>query len=118
MDRQLDPAMAHDALAWQLAPRLFGLPLIFNLPAFGIVVVITWVVLIGIRETARFNTVLVVVKLAIVVFFLALGGMDIRPANWAPVCPERFPRCPQRCRHYLLRLYRIRRRFDRRRGNA
>ena len=70
------------------APRLFGLPIIFNLPAFGIVILITWVVLIGMKETARFNTALVIGKLAIVVFFLILGAFCIQPANWTPFAPN------------------------------
>jgi basic amino acid/polyamine antiporter, APA family len=52
------------------------------------VLLVTWVVLIGIRETARFNTALVIVKLAIVVFFLGLGAMYIRPENWTPFAPN------------------------------
>lgn len=74
--------------AWQTAPRLAGIPLIFNIPAFGIVALVTWVVLIGIRETARFNTALVIGKLAIIVFFLVLGAMYVRPENWVPFAPN------------------------------
>ena len=84
----LDPGVVHDATAVQLAPHLFGLPIIFNLPAFAIVVVVTWIVLIGIRETAHFNTGLVIAKLAIIAFFLVLGVMYIRPENWTPFAPN------------------------------
>src|SRR6516225_8573935 len=86
----LDPSLLHDALAWQAAPHVFGLPLIFNLPAFAIVVVVTWIVLVGIKETANFNTGLVVAKLAIILFFLGLGAMYIRPENWTPFAPNGF----------------------------
>ncbi len=85
---KLDPTALHDVLAWQTAPQLAGLRIIFNLPAFGIVMLVTWIVLIGIRETARFNTALVVGKLAIVLFFLVLGAMYIRPENWVPFAPN------------------------------
>jgi basic amino acid/polyamine antiporter, APA family len=85
---KLDPTGLHDALAWQTAPQLAGLRIIFNLPAFGIVMLVTWIVLIGIRETARFNTALVIAKLAIVFFFLVLGAMYIRPENWTPFAPN------------------------------
>jgi APA family basic amino acid/polyamine antiporter len=84
----LDPAVLQDARTFTQAPRLFGLPIVFNLPAFAIVVVVTWVVLIGIRETARFNTGLVLIKLAIVLFFLGLGAMYVRPENWVPFAPN------------------------------
>ena len=85
---QLDPSGLHDLAAWQTAPHLLGLPIIFNLPAFGIVVLVTWIVLVGIRETAHFNTGLMVVKLAIIGFFLVLGAFYIRPENWAPFAPN------------------------------
>jgi APA family basic amino acid/polyamine antiporter len=87
---KLDPGVLRDASAWQLAPRVFGLALVFNLPAFAIVVVVTWVVLIGIKETAGFNTGLVLVKLAIILFFLGLGARFIEPENWAPFAPNGF----------------------------
>lgn len=85
---KLDPGVLHDAAALKLAPRIFGLPLVFNLPAFGIVALVTWIVLIGIRETAGFNTGLVVLKLVIIGFFLILGTMYIRPENWTPFAPN------------------------------
>jgi APA family basic amino acid/polyamine antiporter len=70
------------------APLPAGIPLIFNLPAFGIVCLVTWVVLIGIRETAGFNTSLAVLKIIIVVFFLGLGAFYVRPENWTPFAPN------------------------------
>jgi len=85
---KLDAGVLHDALAWQSAPRLAGLRIIFNLPAFGIVLLVTWVVLIGIRETAHFNTALVIGKLGIVLFFLVLGAFYVRPENWTPFAPN------------------------------
>jgi basic amino acid/polyamine antiporter, APA family len=84
----LDPSVLRDAQALQQSPHLFGLPIVFNLPAFAIVAFITWVVLTGIRETARLNASLVVTKLAIVVFFLVLGSMYVRPENWVPFAPN------------------------------
>lgn len=76
------------AAAWETAPRLLGLRLIFNLPAFGIVAFVTWVVLIGIKETANVNTTLVIAKIGIILFFLALGAMYVRPENWSPFAPN------------------------------
>jgi len=86
----LDPAVMHDAQALLGAPHILGLPIVFNLPAFGIVAVITWVVLIGIKETAQFNTGLVVVKLGIIAFFLVLGAIYAQPENWANFAPNGF----------------------------
>jgi APA family basic amino acid/polyamine antiporter len=87
---KLDPSILHHAQALRQAPHLLGLPIVFNLPAFSIVALVTWIVLIGIKETARFNTGLVLFKLAIIVFFLGLGAMYIRPENWAPFAPNGF----------------------------
>lgn len=87
---KLDPDVLRNAQAWRDAPRLLGLPFVFNLPAFSIVVLITWVVLVGIRETARLNTALVIAKLLIVLFFLAIGAAYIQPSNWVPFAPNGF----------------------------
>ena len=85
---KLDPDLLNNAQAWKEAPRLLGTPFVFNLPAFGIVVLVTWIVLVGIRETARFNTTLVIGKILIVLFFLAIGVRYIRPENWVPFAPN------------------------------
>jgi APA family basic amino acid/polyamine antiporter len=90
---QADPAsvgagVLRNAHALQEAPRLLGLPIIFNLPAFGIVALITWVVLIGIKETAGVNTGLVIAKLGIILFFLVVGSMYIKAENWAVFAPN------------------------------
>jgi APA family basic amino acid/polyamine antiporter len=84
----LGTVVLRDAAAWGAAPRWLGIPLIFNLPAFGIVAVVTWIVLIGIRETARINTVLAVAKLVVIAFFLVLGALYVRPENWTPFAPN------------------------------
>lgn len=78
------------AEALKLAPHLLGLPIVFNLPAFGIVAVITWITLIGIRETARANSVLAVAKLVIIAFFVVLGAFYVKPENWTPFAPNGF----------------------------
>jgi len=70
------------ASAWQTAPHLFGLPLIVNLPAAAVVFVITIVLVIGIRESANTNNAMVVLKVGIILFFLAVGTFLINPENW------------------------------------
>src|SRR5208283_4221506 len=70
---------AHDMLG---APRLFGMEIGFNLPAFIIALVITTILVIGIKESARFNTGIVVIKVAVVLFVIALGARYINRANW------------------------------------
>lgn len=70
---------AHDLVA---APRLFGVEIGMNLPAFLIALVITAILAIGIRESARFNTTIVVIKVSVVLFVIALGFRYISFANW------------------------------------
>ena len=70
---------AHELLG---APRLFGMEIGFNLPAFLIALVITAVLVIGIKESATFNTGIVVVKVSVVLFVIALGSRYIHRANW------------------------------------
>ena len=73
------------------APRLFGFPIVFNLPAFGIVMLITVVLVIGIRESAWFNSAMVVLKLGIIGFFIIMGLFYVDPANWTPFAPNGIP---------------------------
>ncbi len=59
----------------------------FNVPAFIIVMIITTLLVIGIKESARFNSVIVIVKLVAILFFIALGAFFIKPENWSPFMP-------------------------------
>ena len=79
---------AAEALA--LAPRLAGIPIVFNLPAFLVVMGITWVLVRGIRESAWLNTSMVALKLAIIVFFCVVGAFYVRPEHWRPFAPNGF----------------------------
>jgi len=78
----------NEALA--AAPRVLGLPIVFNLPAVLIIVLITWILVRGISESAGFNSAMVVLKLAIVGFFIAVGACYVKPANWTPFAPNGF----------------------------
>ncbi len=72
-------ARAHELLA---APHLFGVEIGFNLPAFLIALVITAILIVGIKESARFNSTIVVLKVAVVLFVLGLGAQYVNPSNW------------------------------------
>ena len=61
---------------------------IFNLPAAAIVLVITWLLVVGVRESARANTAIVAVKLAIVVVFVVAAAPHVNPALWHPFIPK------------------------------
>ena len=74
------------------APIVMGRPLVFNLLAFFISMAITALLVWGIKESARFNAVMVVIKVAVLVFFVALGVSFVSPdalsRNWAPFQPN------------------------------
>jgi basic amino acid/polyamine antiporter, APA family len=72
------------------APHLFGVPIVFNLLALLIVAAITIVLVWGIRESARFNAGMVVIKLIVLAFFVVIGCFWIHPANWRPFAPNGF----------------------------
>ena len=84
----LGDLVARGSQAWANAPRFLGIPIIFNLPAVLIVTVITWILVRGIRESARFNSAMVVLKLVIIAFFIGMGACYVKPANWTPFAPN------------------------------
>ncbi len=70
---------AHDLVG---APHLFGTEIGFNLPAFMIALVITAILIVGIKESATFNSAIVIVKVAVVLFIIILGIRYVHPSNW------------------------------------
>jgi APA family basic amino acid/polyamine antiporter len=64
------------------APTLFGVEIGFNLPAFLIALIITAILVIGIKESARFNATIVVIKVAVVLFVIGLGIRYVNFSNW------------------------------------
>jgi APA family basic amino acid/polyamine antiporter len=82
-----DPAV-HGLL--QTAPNLGGIPILINVPAFAIVGFVTWLLMLGVRETSVANNVLVVIKLAVLAIFMVGGAMHIDSANYTPFAPNGF----------------------------
>src|ERR1700719_5024674 len=64
------------------APRIFGMEIGFNLPAFIIALVITAILVVGIKESAQFNATIVIIKVAVVLFVIGLGATYINKSNW------------------------------------
>lgn len=60
---------------------------VINLPAVLIVLLITVVLVIGVRESARFNAVMVAIKTAAILFFIAAGFAHVDTTNWSPFAP-------------------------------
>jgi APA family basic amino acid/polyamine antiporter len=69
------------------APHLFGLPIVFNLPAVLIVLAITALLVKGIRESSTLNTIMVTIKLAVLALFVGVGLYYFDIDNWTPFAP-------------------------------
>jgi APA family basic amino acid/polyamine antiporter len=75
-------AALHDPALLASAPHLGPIPLVFNLPAFAIVGVITVLLVIGTKESAWVNALMVALKLGVIGLFLVVGFVHIQPAQW------------------------------------
>jgi len=84
----LGPGVLRAAEALAQAPHLLGFPIVFNVPAFMIVMGITWVLVKGIRESAWLTGALTVLNISVLVFFCFVGWGYVDPANWAPFAPN------------------------------
>jgi APA family basic amino acid/polyamine antiporter len=71
-------------------PVIAGHPIAFNLPALLIVGAVTTLLIYGIRESATTNTTIVMIKVAVVVFFISFGAFMVHPVNWHPFMPSGF----------------------------
>jgi APA family basic amino acid/polyamine antiporter len=74
------------------APHILGIPIVFNLLAFGIVALITIVLVWGIKESAQFNAVMVGIKILVLLFFIVVALYFVAPSsmatNWRPFQPN------------------------------
>ncbi|MGZ8544742.1 MAG: amino acid permease [Flavisolibacter sp.] len=76
--------------AWNNAPMLAGYKIFFNLPAFIIVVLITWLAYTGIRESKNTANFMVIFKVAVIIFVIIAGAFFVDTNNWTPFLPNRF----------------------------
>ena len=72
------------------APHVLGVPIVFNALAMFIVTVITIILVWGVKESARFNAVMVGVKLVVLAFFVAVSTHFVEAENWHPFAPNGF----------------------------
>lgn len=79
-----------DGLAWTTAPLLAGVRVIMNLPAFVIVVLITILAYIGIRESKKSANFMVAIKLVVLAVIVVIGIFYINTDNWVPFMPNEF----------------------------
>ncbi len=87
---QLTPALQHAWNAVHGAPHILGIPIVCNLPASMVVLFLTVILVIGIKESSRFNAIIVAIKLLVLGFFICIGAAHVKPENWVPFAPNGF----------------------------
>ncbi len=61
---------------------------IANIPAAIIVLLVTIILVVGVKESARATGIVVVIKLAVILFFIGIGSTSVNPENWSPFMPQ------------------------------
>ena len=74
--------------AWISAPMLGQFRFIADIPALGIVVLITWICYVGIRESKVANNIMVLLKIGILLLVIGVGAFYVNPQNWHPFAPN------------------------------
>ena len=74
--------------AWISAPQIGQLRIIADIPALGIVVLITWICYVGIRESKVANNIMVLLKIGILLLVIGVGAFYVNPENWHPFAPN------------------------------
>ncbi len=73
---------------WNSAPRLGGWPIIVDVPALLINVLVTALVYIGIKESKTASNIMVILKVCVVLAVIAVGAFYVKPENWSPFAPN------------------------------
>ena len=73
---------------WISAPVIGSFRIIADIPALGIVVLITWICYIGIRESKVANNIMVLLKIGILLMVIGVGAFYVNPENWHPFAPD------------------------------
>ncbi len=84
----LEPVLVQAREAWLTAPRIGSLHLVLDIPALFIIVLITWLVYRGIKESRNASNAMVIIKLAVILLVIAVGVFYIDMKNWSPFAPE------------------------------
>ena len=74
--------------AYNTAPNIGGLPIIFDLPAGIITALVTILVYIGIKESKRASNIMVMIKIGIILAVIIGGAFFVKPDNWVPFAPN------------------------------
>ncbi|HWZ14431.1 MAG TPA: amino acid permease [Mucilaginibacter sp.] len=86
----IDETLRNAYNAWAHAPGFGNFRVVMNVPALLIVVLITYIVYIGIKESKKTNNILVITKLGIILVVIVAGAFYVNPGNWHPFMPNGF----------------------------
>ena len=86
----MTPNMQSVITAYETAPVIAGKTIFVNFPAFIIVVLITWLTYIGIKESKKSANYMVIFKIAVVLFVIVFGFIYAKPSYWSPFLPNGF----------------------------
>ncbi|MBW7951405.1 MAG: amino acid permease, partial [Chitinophagaceae bacterium] len=88
--KPLTAAMQEAINIYNSAPLLAGKHIFFNLPAFIIVILITILAYIGIKESKKSANFMVIFKIAVIIFIIVMGFFYVDTNNWKPFLPNGF----------------------------
>ena len=86
--KEIDPSIMKQYLAFTQSPTIFGLNLILDIPALFIIILITWLVYRGIKESRNASNAMVIIKLAVILLVIGVGVVYIDTKNWSPFAPN------------------------------
>ena len=85
---ELNSSLQEAFNAWNGAPAIGGIRLIADLPAFGVVLLISWICYKGIRESKLTGDIMVILKIGILLVVIGVGAFYVDPGNWSPFAPN------------------------------
>ena len=89
-DKAADMLLGDGSTASVAAHSFYSTLFAFDLPAVIIALLVTIILVIGIKESALFNAVMVAIKVLVVLLVIAVGAFMITPENWTPFAPFGF----------------------------
>ncbi|HEY8587770.1 MAG TPA: amino acid permease [Rhodanobacter sp.] len=88
MDLSLPEALTNAPLAFTADHQLVATGALFNLPAVALILLLTWICYVGIRESSLANAAMVVLKVGLITLVIVVGWRYVDPSNWTPFVPE------------------------------
>ncbi len=83
-------AYKYAVASYEQAPSILGYKIFFNLPALCIVLLVTWLSYIGIKESKQSANAMVIFKIGVILFVIIAGAFFVDTNNWNPFLPNGF----------------------------